>query len=136
MSQQTQQSSKNDHCTQLIQDIRSKSEGECLYWRALPTLARRLHGELVLPGDQAFAALCTTWNAAFAGYPAVIVRCLDAEDVIAAVTFARELGMAVSVRCGGHSIAGYGANYHGMVIDLSPMKAITIPQATLPKGSG
>ncbi len=135
MSQQTQQSSKHVHCTQLIQDIRSKSEGECLYWRALPALARRLHGELVLPGDHAFAALWTTWNTAFAGYPAVIVRCLDAEDVIAAITFARELGMAVSVRSGGHSIAGYGTNYNGMVIDLSPMQAITLAQATVPKGA-
>ncbi len=136
MSQMMQCTSNNDQSKQMINEIRSKNEGESLYWRALPTLARRLHGELVLPGDHDFASLWTTWNAAFDGYPAVIVRCLDADDVIAAVTFARELGMAVSVRSGGHSIAGYGTNYNGMVIDLSPMKAITIPQATLPKGSG
>ncbi len=133
MSQQTQQISNNDQSQQLIDDIRSKNEGESLYWRALPALARRLHGELVLPGDQAFAALWTTWNATFAGYPAVIVRCLDAGDVIAAITFARELGMAVSVRSGGDSIAGYGTNYHRMVIDLAPMQAITLAQAAVPK---
>jgi len=59
-------------------------------------------------------------------YPALIVRCIDATDVIAAVTFAREQGMAVAVRSGGHSLSGHSTTDGGMLIDLSPMKAINI----------
>ena len=126
MSQMMQSTSDNDQGKRMRNEMLSMNKGESLYWRALPTLAKRLRGELVLPGDPDFDSLRTGWNAAFDGYPAMIVRCLDADDVIAAVTFARELGMAVSVLSGGYSIAGYGTNYNGMVIDLSPMKAITI----------
>src|SRR6266704_6128009 len=59
-------------------------------------------------------------------YAALIVRCIDATDVIAAVTFAREQGMAVAVRSGGHSLSGHSTTDGGMLIDLSPMKAINI----------
>jgi len=126
MSQLMQSTSDNDQSERMSNETLSINKEKSLYWQELPTLARRLHGELVLPGDHDFEALRTTWNAAFDGYPAVIVRCVDAEDVIAAVTFAREQGMTLSVRSGGHSIAGYGTSYNRMVIDLSPMKAITI----------
>jgi len=126
MSQMMQCTADHDQGEQMKHETLSMNKGKSLYWRALPKLAIRLHGELVLPGDQDFESLRTNWNAAFDGYPAVIVRCADVEDVIAAVTFAREQGLAVSVCSGGYSIAGYGTNYNGMVVDLSPMKAITI----------
>ena len=89
-------------------------------------LASRLRGELVLPGDDDYEAARTVWNAAIDRNPALIVRCLNAADVMTAVTFAREHHLVVSVRSGGHSPAGFGTNDGGMVIDLSPMKAITI----------
>jgi hypothetical protein len=109
MSQTMQSTSDNDQGKRMRNEMLSINKGESLYWRAL---AKRLRGELILPGDPDFDSLRTGWNAAFNGYPAMIVRCLDADDVIAAVTFARELGMAVSVRSGGYSIAGYGTNYN------------------------
>src|SRR6266536_1616929 len=59
-------------------------------------------------------------------YPALIVRCIDATDVIAAVIFAREHGMALAVRSGGLRLAGHSSTDGGMLIDLSPMKAINI----------
>jgi FAD/FMN-containing dehydrogenase len=85
-----------------------------------------LQGELVLPGDDDYEAARSVWNGAYDRHPALIVRCLDAADVITAVTFAREHHLLVSVRSGGHSMVGYGTNDGGMVIDLSRMKAITI----------
>ena len=90
------------------------------------TLADRLRGELVLPGDEDYEAARSVWNAAIDRHPALIVRCLSAADVITAVTFAREYHLAISVRSGGHSPAGYGTTDGGMVIDLSGMKGITI----------
>ena len=89
-------------------------------------LATRLQGELLLPGDDDYEAARTVWNAAIDRHPALIVGCLNAADVMTAVTFAREHHLAVSVRSGGHSFAGFGTNDGGMVIDLSRMKAISI----------
>lgn len=89
-------------------------------------LASRLQGELLLPGDDDYEVARTVWNAAFDRHPALIVRCLNVADVMTAVTFAREHHLLVSVRSGGHSIVGFGTNDGGMVIDLSPMKAIAI----------
>jgi FAD binding domain len=94
-------------------------------------LATSLQGELVLPGDDEYAEARTVWNGAIDLHPALIVRCLNTSDVITAITFAREHHLLVSVRSGGHSIAGYGTNNGGMVIDLSRMKAITIDPSKL-----
>ena len=101
-------------------------EDHSAYRLALGGLAARLQGELVLPGDDDFEAARSVWNGAIDRYPALIVRCVDTVDVMTAVTFAREHSLVVSVRSGGHSVAGHSTNDGGMVIDLSKMKAITI----------
>jgi FAD/FMN-containing dehydrogenase len=89
-------------------------------------LASNVHGEVILPGNPAYEAERRVWNGAFDCHPAAIVRCLDADDVKVAVTFAREQGMPLSVRSGGHSVSGQSTNDNGLVIDLSGMKAITV----------
>jgi FAD/FMN-containing dehydrogenase len=61
--------------------------------------------------------------------PALIARCAGAADVIAALAFAREHGLAVSVRGGGHSVAGMAACKGGLMLDLSPMKAVRVDPA-------
>ena len=61
--------------------------------------------------------------------PALIARCTDADDVVAAVNFARESDLPVAVRGGGHSAPGYADCDDGIVIDLSPMKAIDVDPA-------
>jgi FAD/FMN-containing dehydrogenase len=58
--------------------------------------------------------------------PAVIARCKSASDVAAAVTFARESGLEVSVRGGGHNVAGRAVVEGGVMIDLAPMQAISV----------
>jgi FAD/FMN-containing dehydrogenase len=78
----------------------------------------RLKGELILPGNPAYEDARRVWNGAADRSPALIVRCADVEDVIAAVTVAREQALTLSVRSGGHSLAGHGTNEGGMVIDL------------------
>lgn len=94
--------------------------------QTLQGLAARLQGTMLLPGTHDYETARTVWNGLADHHPALIVRCATANDVSVAVTFAREQGLVLSVRSGGHSPAGHGTNDGGMVIDLSHMKAITI----------
>ena len=85
-----------------------------------------LHGELIRPGDGAYDEARSIWNGAHDARPAVIARCADASDVRHAIGFARSEGLEVAVRGGSHSIPGFSTCDDGIVIDLSPMKGITV----------
>jgi FAD/FMN-containing dehydrogenase len=61
--------------------------------------------------------------------PRMIVRCSSTADVVAAVNFAREEGVVLAVRGGGHNAAGLATCDDGLVIDLSPMRAVTVDPA-------
>jgi len=101
-------------------------------------LRSRFQGELLTPGDHAYETARTVFNAAINRRPALIARCTSSEDVIAAVNLARDAELPVSVRCTGHNIAGFAVCDDGVVIDLSPMKAIVVdPEArTVRVGGG
>jgi FAD/FMN-containing dehydrogenase len=101
-------------------------------------LKARFQGELLTPEDAGYDTARTVFNAAINRRPALIARCASTEDVIAAVNFARDEQLPVSVRCSGHNIAGFAVCDDGVVIDLSPMKAIDVnPQArTVRVGAG
>ena len=89
-----------------------------------------VHGEIVTAADDGYADACRIWNGAHDGRtPALIVRCSDAADVIAAVGFARSNGLTIAVRGGGHSIAGFSTVDDGIVIDLSPMNNVRVDPA-------
>jgi FAD/FMN-containing dehydrogenase len=92
--------------------------------RAAAMLESRLQGVVVRPDETAYEAARAVWNRAIDRHLAVVVRAVDAEDVIAAVDFARVQGMAVAVRSGGHSNAGFGTSDGGVLIDLSLLKGI------------
>jgi FAD/FMN-containing dehydrogenase len=94
--------------------------------RAVEKLTLNLRGELILPRDAAYEAERKVWSGSIDRYPAAIVRCADAEDVRIAVNFAREQKMTLSVRSGGHSIAGHSTNDGGLAIDLANLRKITI----------
>jgi hypothetical protein len=70
----------------------SEREGQSVWRQALWALATRLQGELVLPGDDDFEAARSVWNGAIDRHPALIVRCVDATDVITAVRTRTHLG--------------------------------------------
>ena len=89
----------------------------------------RLRGKLLGPGDDSYDAVRTVWNAMIDRRPALIARCVGAADVIAAVCFAREHDLLVSVRGGGHNVAGLSVCDGGLMIDLSPMKGIRVDPA-------
>jgi FAD/FMN-containing dehydrogenase len=86
----------------------------------------RLHGQLVLPTDDNYEEARKVYNAMIDRRPGAIARCEGVDDVIHAVTFAREHGLSLAVRGGGHNGGGLGTCDNGLVIDLSPMKGIHI----------
>jgi FAD/FMN-containing dehydrogenase len=78
------------------------------------------------PGDDGYDAARTVWNAMIERRPALIARCAGATDVIAGVTFAREHGLLLAIKGGGHNVAGTAVCDDGLLLDLSSMKAIRI----------
>jgi len=93
-------------------------------------LASRLRGPLLLPGDGGYEDARRIFNAMIDRRPAAIARCTGAVDVIECVRFAREQNLLVSVRGGGHSIAGKAVCDDGLMIDLSQMKGIRVDPAS------
>ncbi len=83
-------------------------------------------GEVVLPGDPTFDEHREVWNAMVDRRPRVIARCTSADDVAAAVRHARDAGLEVAVKCGGHSMVGLSVPDGGLMIDLSPMNVVRI----------
>ena len=97
---------------------------------SIAELAQALRGQLITRGDPGYDEARTIWNGAHDRRPALIVRCAGVADVMRAVEFARSEELVVSVRGGSHSIPGFSTNDGGIVIDLSPMKGISVdPQA-------
>jgi FAD binding domain/Berberine and berberine like len=87
-------------------------------------------GEIVAPGDPAYDEHRKIWNGSIDRRPTLIARCAGVADVIAAVRFAREQGLLVALRSGGHSYPGLSVCDAGMVIDLGQMKGIRVdPEA-------
>jgi FAD/FMN-containing dehydrogenase len=93
---------------------------------AAAELRRRLTGQVLLPGDEGYDTHRRVWNAMVDRRPAVIARCATPADVAAAVGFARANGLEVAVRCGGHGVLGFAVPAGGLMIDLSPLDAVTV----------
>jgi FAD/FMN-containing dehydrogenase len=89
-----------------------------------------LAGALIVPGDARYDAARRVWNGMVDRRPALIVRCAGDADVVAALRFAREHGLPVAVRGGGHNVAGNAVCDGGVVIDLSMQKRIFVDPAT------
>jgi hypothetical protein len=93
---------------------------------AIGDLRASLRGQLLQPGDAQYDAARKIDNAMIDRRPALIARCAGVADVMAAVRFARQHDVLVSVRAGGHNVAGNAVCDDGLMIDLSPMKGIRI----------
>jgi FAD/FMN-containing dehydrogenase len=88
--------------------------------------AGKLHGSVTRPSDPDYDEVRALYNAMIDKRPALIARCADRDDVVAAVNFGREQGLDIAIRCGGHNGPGLGSVDEGLVIDLSGLKAITV----------
>jgi FAD/FMN-containing dehydrogenase len=85
-----------------------------------------LRGELLAPGDPGFGEARLVFNAMIDRHPALIVRAGDAADVQRAVLFAREQNLPLSVKGGGHNVAGSAVCEDGLMLDLSLMKGVQV----------
>jgi len=88
--------------------------------------AQQLHGSVTRPDDSDYDEVRTLYNAMIDKRPALIARCVDRDDVVAAVKFGREQGLDIAIRCGGHNGPGLGSVNDGLVIDLSGLKTVTV----------
>ncbi|GAA3943570.1 FAD-binding oxidoreductase [Actinoplanes auranticolor] len=96
---------------------------------AVRVLRPLLADRLLLAGDAGFAAARQVWNAAVTRQPAAIARCTDGAEISAAVRAARDAGLPLSVRSGGHDWAGRALREGGLVIDLTGMRGVTVDAA-------
>jgi len=94
--------------------------------QAIDDLAGRLRGTLLTPQSAGYEEARKIWNAMIDRKPGLIVRCAGAADVMQAVRFARENGLLVSVRGGGHNIAGNALCDGGVLIDLGAMRYVHV----------
>lgn len=92
-------------------------------------LAAKLHGQLLLAGDNGYENARRILNPSFDKHPALIVQPVDVPDIQAAVSFARTHNLLVAVKCGGHSHSGQSTCDRGMQIDLSGFRSVRVDPA-------
>ena len=92
----------------------------------LSKLSADLRGSLITPASSEYEVARKVYNGMIDRRPDAIVRCVDVADVTAAVNFARQDGLTVAIRGGGHNGAGLAVCDQGLVIDLSPMKGVRV----------
>jgi FAD/FMN-containing dehydrogenase len=90
------------------------------------TLRTQMRGELLEPESAIYDATRVVWNGMIDKRPALIARCRNAADVIAAVNYAKSQNLVITVRSGGHNVAGYAVNDDGLMIDMSLMNAVRV----------
>ena len=94
--------------------------------KAIESLKSKIKGQVVLPSDSHYEEVREIWNAMIDRRPALIVRCTEASDVPHAISFAREHGLEISIRGGGHNIAGSALCHNGVMIDFSMMRNVRV----------
>jgi len=107
-------------------------QAEGLSGEQLGQLRRVLHSPILTPDDAEYPQARRVWNGMIDRKPLVIVRPTSIADVIQSVRFARERGIAASVRGGGHSVAGKSVEDGAMMIDLSLMREVQVDAGSKP----
>jgi FAD/FMN-containing dehydrogenase len=92
----------------------------------VPDLRGQISGSVLEPADAGYDAARKVHNGLIDRRPALIVRCRTTTDVVAAVAFARRAGLEISIRGGGHNVAGRAVTDGGLMIDLAEMKGIAV----------
>lgn len=108
---------------------RGDDRGGELDAQAIAELRGRLRGPMLVGGDAGYDEARSLWNAMIDRRPTAIARCLGAADVAAGVGFARDRGLALTIRGGGHNIAGMAAADGGLMLDLSLMRGVWVDPA-------
>jgi FAD/FMN-containing dehydrogenase len=93
---------------------------------SIEQLRQQTHGQVVTSDDEGYDEARAVYNAMIDRRPRAVVRCVDTDDIVAAVNFARDNGLALAVRGGGHSVPGFGTVDDGVVADLSGMRRVDV----------
>jgi FAD/FMN-containing dehydrogenase len=96
---------------------------------SIPQIRAAVKGNVIAPGDAGYDEARTVFYGGVDNHPAVIVRVANAQDVAYVVNLARETGVELSIRSGGHSVVGHSVTDGGIMLDLSQMKALDIDVA-------
>ena len=104
----------------------TSSNGARIDESAVDQFSAALRGRILRGGDDDYDSARAIWNGMIDRRPSLIAQCVGAADVAHAVRFARERGMVVSVRGGGHGVAGDAVCDGGMMIDLSQMRGVWV----------
>ncbi|MEO7157163.1 MAG: FAD-binding oxidoreductase [Vicinamibacterales bacterium] len=91
---------------------------------------KQFRGSVLVPGDNSYDEVRQIWNAMIDRKPGLIARCTSVDDVVQAVALARTNNLLVSIRGGGHNIAGNAVCDDGIMIDMSQMKNVTVDLKT------
>ena len=94
--------------------------------KAVEGLRASLRGPLLLAGDAGYDDARSVWNAMIDRRPALVARCLGVADIVAGLRFARESGIALSIKGGGHNISGLAVAEGGLMLDLSLMRGVWV----------
>jgi FAD/FMN-containing dehydrogenase len=97
--------------------------------RDLARLRHRFRGQVLLPDEDGYHRARQVWNAMVDRRPAVIARCASPADVVAAIGFARAHDLELGVRGGGHSVLGIAVPEGGLMVDLTPLRAVQVDPA-------
>jgi FAD/FMN-containing dehydrogenase len=104
---------------------------------AIASFGEAFQGEIVPPGSANYDKARSVWNGMIDRRPALIARCAAVEDVISAIRFARDQGLVIAVRSGGHSVGGFSTCDDGIVIDLSLLQGVHVdPEARTARVAG
>jgi FAD/FMN-containing dehydrogenase len=104
---------------------------------ALDRLRADVRGEVFAPGEARYDEARALWNGMVDRRPAAIVQVEDVDDVSSAIRFAREHGLTVTARGGGHGVAGNALSDGGLVVDLTRLKDVTVdPDARTARAGG
>src|SRR5436305_494820 len=106
--------------------LRRLTRGRAMGISAVDALRAKVPGEVVTPENGGYEEARRVFNGMIDKRPAAVVRCTSAADVAATVGVARDEGLDLSVRGGGHSAPGFGTNDGGLVVDLSPMQDVVV----------
>jgi FAD/FMN-containing dehydrogenase len=96
----------------------------------LDLLRRRTAGAVVVPGDPDYDEARAVWNAMIDRHPSAVVRAVDVDDVVSTIGTARDHGVDLAIRGGGHNVAGNGTVEGGIVLDLGHLNAVSVDPGT------
>ncbi len=93
---------------------------------SVEALGNAIDGEVLISGQNGYDEARAVWNAMIDRKPALIIRCKNTDDVVKAITYARDNNLPVSIRGGGHNVAGHAVCDDGLMLDMSLMRSVRV----------